>query len=224
MSLVRLAPFLATTLLYWVWFIPTSQPSLTAMILKVLPTLCLAWAANQGEGPSSKYKEGIAIGLVISALGDALLVWDSFFVFGILAFGCAHVRYIRALVYRPWPGPEPVFTSSVGFGIPLFGVAGLIWFFGLRDGLAATGDLPLTVGVPLYICLLTCTVWRSGVDGDWMMLLGAGLFLFSDLCIGINLFVAVLPASQIIIMSTYYVGQMFITLSAILEEDLKKIE
>jgi len=224
MSLVRLAPFLATTLAYWLWFIPTSQPSLTAMILKTLPTLSLAWGANQGDGPSSKYKEDIAIGLVISAVGDALLVWDSFFVFGILAFGCAHVRYIRALVYRTWPLPEPVFASSLGFGIPLFSVAGLIWFFGLRDGLAATGDFPLTVGVPLYICLLTCTVWRSGVDGDWMMLLGASLFLFSDFCIGINMFVTSLPLSQIIIMSTYHVGQMFITLSAILDDDMKKKE
>ena len=40
-------------------------------------------------------------------------------------------------------------------------------------------------------------VWRSGVAGDWVMFTGALLFMVSDCIIGINMFHAPVPSSQV---------------------------
>ena len=40
-------------------------------------------------------------------------------------------------------------------------------------------------------------VWRSGVAGDWVMFAGALLFMVSDCIIGINMFHAPVPSSQV---------------------------
>ena len=52
-----------------------------------------------------------------------------------------------------------------------------------------------------FICSVLTTallqVWRSGVAGDWVMFTGALLFMVSDCIIGINMFHAPVPSSQV---------------------------
>jgi len=212
-----LAPFLLTTLLYWGYYIPATQPGVLACILKILPTISLAWIVWKLPQPRTAYQEGIFKGLAASVAGDGFLVWPSMFVPGMLGFAAAHIHYIRSLLWRS-PSPPSLFSSSLKLGIPLFGFLFTFYWFILRPTLPT---IDLQIGVPVYCILLTITVWRSGVEGDWMMFLGSILFMFSDATIAVNMFYQEVPASQVIIMSTYQLGQMLIALSAILEDKLK---
>lgn len=49
----------------------------------------------------SKYARRIALGLALSALGDALLVFPAYFVAGMGAFAAAHGAYLAAFRFEP---------------------------------------------------------------------------------------------------------------------------
>lgn len=149
-------------------------------------------------------------------LGDAALVWDQLFVAGILCFAAAHFFYIKALNLKGTILGRDKFRS-IGLGVSLYGAAFLIWFLLIRAGLQ--DESILKFGVPLYIIWLTTTVWRAGCVGDDRIFWGAVLFMFSDCCIGINLFSFSIPFAQVWIMSTYQVGQYLIAMSTFLPQN-----
>jgi len=215
-----MVPFYVATALYWIYYIPSDQPGLAALLLKVIPTLCLYFGVKQG-GVESHYLRNIARGLLASAAGDAALVWDSLFIVGILAFAVGHFFYIKALGYKGGLlGRDSV--RSVGLGTILYGLALLIWYTMLRTGLQE--DSVLKIGVPLYILWLTTTVWRSACVGDRTMFIGSALFMFSDACIGVNLFSVAIPYAQVWIMSTYQLGQYLIAMSAVKPARIPRVE
>ena len=45
---------------------------------------------------------------------------------------------------------------------------------------AGLTDPVLAVGVPIYIVWLTSTVWRAAVSEQWLMFLGAAIFMVGD--------------------------------------------
>jgi len=202
--------FYLTVCLYWKYYSPVDQTGLTAMLLKILPTLSLPIAIRLANKAPNSYQYLVSYGLLASVLGDAALVWDQLFVVGILWFGVAHFFYIKALNLKGTFLGRDKFRS-LGLGVTLYGAAFFIWFFLLRSGLQ--DDNVLKIGVPLYIIWLTTSVWRAGCVGDKRMFWGAALFMFSDCCIGINLFSFTIPFAQVWIMSTYQVGQYLIAMS-----------
>lgn len=153
-------------------------------------------------------------GLLASAVGDAALVYPSGFLLGMAGFAIAHLFYILSLPSTSLLGRRPAF----GFfsAATLLALAAAIWHHFLRAGLT---DPVLAVGVPIYIIWLTSTVWRAAVAEQWMMFLGAAIFMISDCLIGINLFYTTVPNSQEWIMGTYHVAQYLITIAALLSGD-----
>ena len=208
MDIKSLIPCLISFALYWVFFIPVSQPGVAALILKCLPTINLAVAVDLQAKPLSHKQSMVKWGLAFSAIGDAALIWPSGFLVGMVNFAIAHYFYIQSVPTANFLGKRP--SLSVVLGLALYSSVLLVWYSLLRPGLS---DPVLSVGVPVYICWLTTTVWRSAVAGEWVMFLGSLIFMVSDGLIGINEFYMLVPNAQEWIMSTYQLAQLLITLS-----------
>merc|ERR1739838_474403 len=216
MDLKTLAPCLVSFVLYWIFFIPVSQPGMAALILKCLPTINLAVAVDLQPKPLSHRQSMVKWGLVFSGIGDAALVWPWGFLGGIINFAIAHYFYICSVPTVHFLGRRP--SLSVIIGLTLYSTVLIVWYFLLRPGLS---DPVLSVGVPVYVCWLTTTAWRSAVAGEWIMFCGSLIFMVSDCLIGINEFNMPIVHSQEWIMSTYQVAQLLITWSTIREHGQK---
>lgn len=145
----------------------------------------------------------MAAGLALSALGDALLVWPQQLVAGMAAFAGAHVAYIAA-----FGGAR----RAAALGGALYAATGVF----VRCALAPPGGLRALV--PPYALLLATMAWRGAARGG-AAAAGALLFLLSDALLGYSLFGGPLPCEQVgvqvLVMSTYYLGQLGIALSAL---------
>uniref|UniRef100_A0A8C4QL25 lysoplasmalogenase n=1 Tax=Eptatretus burgeri TaxID=7764 RepID=A0A8C4QL25_EPTBU len=211
-----LVPFFKTTCIYFVLWLPSG--SWASAVVKVLPILCLsAFVAARGTAyrPSAKYSRRVLAGLVFSAAGDAFLVWqdDGFFEHGLVMFAIAHVFYIAAFGLTP-----PALRIAV---------IGLFFFLiGMVVILPSIPSSELAIAVAIYSLLLVLMAWRAivlaileaGPTGiPWPRLcavMGAILFLLSDLSLAVNRFVVMLPHSRALIMISYYGAQLCIALSA----------
>ncbi|KAL1130236.1 hypothetical protein AAG570_013174 [Ranatra chinensis] len=130
-----------------------------------------------------------------------------------VAFGIGHMLYISALGFRPLkliPGVILYLMSTVMVYI-------------LMPGL---NEVSLKIGVPLYSYILATMAWRavariSRNDSgsiEWNGLitgLGGLAWVFSDASLGYHHFHSPLPYSQVLIMISYYLGQLGITMSVL---------
>ena len=90
------ALYLPTQYLYWIAaYIPASQPSPTALVIKCIPVTALALALliSPFKKPQQRhsYVKYVTLGLACSVLGDAFLVYEECFIPGMLAFAVAQV-------------------------------------------------------------------------------------------------------------------------------------
>ncbi|ULL05898.1 lysoplasmalogenase [Pseudomonas putida] len=176
-----------------------SDNTLLALMTKPIPVLALiAWLRST---PVSPYRTWISIGLAFSVLGDILLAIPAdLFVFGLVAFLCAHLAYLRGycgITLRP---ALPALIFSAITGIALLGV------------LASHGLGPLLIPVALYALAISAMLWRALACGG-VAALGAGLFVFSDSLIGIDRFVSPFAAAPYLIILAYWLGQWAIASS-----------
>ncbi|CAH2088420.1 unnamed protein product [Euphydryas editha] len=196
----KLVPFFKAVCVYFV--AGGGAPSLSAAALKCAPVLCLLLAvlvrAHAAAQPQRRYAHCVAAGLALSAAGDALLVWPQHFVAGMAAFAGAHVAYIRAFGLRP---------RAYGAALALLAAAALY-----VRAVPAPGALRALV--PAYALLLAAMAWRGAARAGYQRP-GALLFLLSDAILGYSLFAGPVPYKQMLVMSTYYLGQLGIALSAL---------
>jgi len=177
-----------------------SDNALLGLLVKPVPILALiAWLY---QGPDTVYRHWIVIGLGFSVLGDALLaVPADLFVFGLAAFLCAHLAYLRAYCNMTLRPALPALLLSAATGSTLLGV------------LASHGLGPLLAPVALYALAISAMLWRAlacgGIAG-----LGACMFVFSDSLIGIDRFVSPFAAAPYLIIVAYWLGQWAIASSA----------
>ncbi|WP_369987185.1 lysoplasmalogenase [Pseudomonas xanthosomatis] len=188
----------ATAALY-LYALATGNP-LLALLAKPVPVLALiAWLSTC---PATAYRRWIMIGLSFSVLGDLLLaIPKDLFVFGLAAFLCAHLAYLRgycSLTLRP---ALPALAFAVLVGGSLFGL------------LASHGLGPLLIPVALYALAIGAMLWRALACGG-VAALGACAFVFSDSLIGIDRFVSPFAAAQYLIILLYWLGQWLIAASA----------
>ncbi len=188
------------------------------MLVKPIPVLLMAVWVYLLPGKKT-YQWAIIVGLLFSMVGDILLESaGNYFVFGLVAFLLGHIAYIVAFTRDsrqlfPW-------RALVAYG---YGILVLLLF-------STQGDLgDMMIPVALYILVITTMLWRAasrvGVAGINAFsaragLIGAILFTFSDSLIALNRFVWDLPqpTTRYIIIITYWLGQLGITLSAMQEE------
>lgn len=177
-----------------------SDNALLGLLAKPIPVLALiAWLYI---APVTPYRRWISIGLGFSVLGDILLaVPTDLFVFGLAAFLCAHLAYLRAYCGKTLRPALPALLLSAITGITLFGV------------LARHGLGPLLLPVSVYALAISAMLWRALACGG-VAALGACLFVFSDSLIGIDRFVSPFAAAPYLIILAYWLGQWAIASSA----------
>lgn len=210
----KLVPFFKTTAVYFVLFFDDRCPSMLAMVVKCLPIISLiVFVLLHGMNLSDEYaySRRILTGLIFACVGDALLVWDSYFLHGMFMFGVAQALYASAFGMRP-------FNPYVGSVTAFLGAIVLYNLCPILDGV-------MSIAVPIYVILIAFMTWRSIARVQffddlwtWTKLCscgGAVLFCISDTAIAVNRFLLPLPGEQLVIMVTYYAAQLGIALSVV---------
>jgi uncharacterized membrane protein YhhN len=150
---------------------------------------------------------GLALGLALSSVGDALLDLDAkLFPAGLGAFLLAHIAY-TVTFFRRWPRSRRL--QPLCYLVAAFSIALAAWL------VPATGSL--AIPVVLYVVALTAMVESSIIaefPSKWVVI-GALLFLISDAILAVNRFRSPVPARDYLVWSTYYFGQLGIALGFI---------
>jgi uncharacterized membrane protein YhhN len=181
----------------------------------MMPLLAL-WFAREtaDENFHKKARTFIIVGLLLSALGDTLLMLDrdfegaNFFLFGLASFLCAHICYATAF-FSMASIRSGFLSRKLLFVLPFVAYLGLflnLLWPGIPEGMKA----PVAVyGFVISIMALAAVNLRDDVPtrGYRTVVAGALLFLLSDSLIGIARFVQPFPFAGIAIMVTYILGQ-----------------
>lgn len=210
----KLIPFLMTVCIYFVLWLPSTEPSWFSALIKCLPILCLGiflLAYSISIGAINSYSKRILLGLLFSAGGDICLIWPQFFLHGMVMFGIAHLLYITAFGSQSLKPKIFLFFSLLGCGV----------YFAMYPYLQE----PFVYTVGIYTSLICIMAWRalarvkhSSYGKSWTCLysaIGAITFMVSDLTLAVDRFCIPLPYAQAIVMGTYYTAQMLIALSII---------
>ena len=165
-----------------------------------------------------KIVPAVVSAIVFSFLGDVLLMVqytnELFFLLGLASFLAAHLSYIYA--YRQHciendEGKSLLGTQKVRFALPIvLATTGLISI--LYNHLGGL-KIPVTAYALVLMWMTLQALFRFGKTNGlsfWGVLVGALLFMISDALIAINKFVSPLLLSDLLVMSTYIVGQYLI--------------
>ncbi|MFN3328698.1 MAG: lysoplasmalogenase [Fervidobacterium pennivorans] len=175
-----------------------------SILLMVLTTLTLFLAVLSDSvflNHNNKVELLVAFGLLSGALGDFFLEFDRFFTPGMGAFLLGHIFYVLGF-YKMW-------------GIPSFGiivtllVSGFGYFLFLKRFLSKE-----KLAVFLYVLAICTMVAFSSVR--IVAFSGAILFFLSDLFLSYDKYVRRIPNRDLLVLSLYFAGQLFISLSVVL--------
>ncbi|XP_042330352.1 lysoplasmalogenase-like [Sceloporus undulatus] len=210
--LIKLLPFLISCIVYFALKLP--EPSALAALVKCFPTLYLAFLVaiqSHSAGAWTPYSRRVFQGLLLSAVGDACLVWPQLFLPGLAAFAACHISYILAFGLTPF---RPlVFVVAVG---AVF-VAYIYLVMPCLNGISLWAETASKVP-------LSMMAWRalSHPGRQLSTSFGSLLFFASDLFYGIETFCSFLPHSRFLIMSTYYTAQALFTFSVASQKAFRK--
>ncbi|MGB4595569.1 MAG: lysoplasmalogenase [Anaerolineaceae bacterium] len=161
------------------------------------------------------------IALVFSLLGDILLIPRStrWFIAGMVAFLIAHLVYIWA--FSRWPVTSGAVLPAIMVGIVVLSVLIVLVltktknkpeFRRMRYAFILYGSVLTIMAVMAVLCL-----WRPAWP-RWAGALAAlgGLFFFaSDSILGLEKMGKRLPATRLLVISTYHIAQMLIMFSTL---------
>lgn len=179
--------------------------------VKAVPVTALAIAV---AGSAHRWVRWITAGLALSVVGDvALAVPDNAgFVVGLAAFGAAHLCYIAGFVSAD---RTPRWVRAVPFAA---------WAV-IAGSVVLPGTGSLRVPVALYVVAICTMMWRAAARvvpeagrSAWLGCAGAVVFGISDTSLATELFVTPYAGSTLLVMVTYWGGQLGIAASAALED------
>ena len=160
--------------------------------------------ARNGGQSSTRGIGWLLTALAASLAGDAFLMFDGFFLPGLLAFLLAHLAYIALLRQdAPWLAAPRAALVIALVGLAVFV---LLWI----GGLPAALRVPVAVYVLAIAVMASWAVSRATVLADgpaWTVAAGAISFLISDATLAVNRFVMPLPHSAVWVLTTYYAAQ-----------------
>lgn len=173
-----------------------------APFVKAIPVAVLAFLVLRSREQPGKTL--VALGLMIAALAD--LVIEFSFLGGLATFLVAHLFYIVAFtrIETRW---------RLGRLLPV-----AVWAALALPVLVGHAG-PLALPVLAYGMVIFGMIWRAaaivvtpGWNSETLVLSGAILFGISDTLLGTSRFVAPVPSSDLLIMGTYWGGQLLIAL------------
>jgi len=157
----------------------------------------------------------VIVALVFGMAGDMLLEFDHF-VPGLIMFLLGHVSYALALSKAAqWVLAPLQLAPLAPFGVVVIALLG-----------PKLGSMLIPVGCYMLVSMLMA--WRAGAwaqqKGHWALAApnGAMLFMFSDSLIAINKFLGPFKGEEAAVMFTYWVAQVLITASILLETSVAR--
>jgi len=182
------------------------------MISKPIPVLLMAyWVSTLRV--RGRYQLAIMIGLLLCALGDILLeLSDAAFLFGLMAFLLGHIAYIVAFLQDNRKLCPLRAAAAYTYGLVAF-------MFLYRTGSLGAMRIP----VMIYVAVISIMLWRAAsrvkmprvpAFSAWAGLVGALFFVFSDSVLAFRLFNTPIQLGGSIVIVTYWLGQLGISLSA----------
>ncbi|RNF85172.1 lysoplasmalogenase [Montanilutibacter psychrotolerans] len=185
-------------------------------VCKPLATLLIV-AMLLGAAPITvRYRRAVLVGLLLSTLGDALLMLPGgpgkpdLFVFGLGSFLCAHIAYLvafggraRAFAVR-WPW--------LAYALLGGSVLSVLW-----------PHLPGPLRPPVVVYVLVLAAMAALAASMWWQhrdrpatqaAVGGLLFVASDATLAFDRFVQPFPAGIVVVLATYWSAQWLIARSA----------
>jgi uncharacterized membrane protein YhhN len=183
-----------------------------AGILKPLPIWLLAWVVSTGGGAAGPTYVGlVAVGLVLSSVGDVSLVFPEGFIAGLSAFLLAHCCYVAA--FAGGAGASHAGLLALPVLVVLAGaMVAYLWPH------IARLRIPVVVYVAALATMVWCAIARAGMPsppaGALVAAAGAVSFLVSDGVLSIDRFARPFAGAHAVVMVTYYLAQTLIAASA----------
>ena len=176
-----------------------------ATLLALLVTALALDAADSTPG------RWLLVALFFGLLGDVALLGDSLARFraGVAAFLVGHLAYLACFATLGLPRP------GWSWAVLVVLLASLV---ATRDVLPATHRLEgasLSVPVAVYTAAIAAMLVCAWFTGEWLVALGATIFVASDATLSVDRFVRPLPRAHLIVMVTYHVGQALIVVGVL---------
>ncbi|XP_072341856.1 lysoplasmalogenase TMEM86A-like isoform X1 [Scyliorhinus torazame] len=219
MELCRFIPFLLSVCIYFVLAPQSSCPLWMKALLKCLPILFLCtYILTHGINMCTHSKaQKLIAGLLFSAAGDIFRTTSTqLYPFqGDAMFGIAHVFYIGMF------GAKPL-NLLAGFFLVIIGTIYLLFL-----NRCLWDQKPFQWTAYIYISLIGTMAWRASAGTlfnqhwSWMKLfgtIGGMLFIVSDFTYAVSMYCFPVYNSGLIV-ATYYIAQMLITLSTVNTEN-----
>ncbi|MDP2449316.1 MAG: lysoplasmalogenase family protein [Polaromonas sp.] len=145
-------------------------------------------------------------GLAFSLAGDCFLMFQGFFIPGLLSFLVAHLFYIVLFKQgQAWFPSRRALAATLGVGALMYAV--------LFDGLSPVLRFAVAAYVIVIALMAAQASGRATVLRDKASLgvaVGAGFFMLSDALLATNKFAQPLPMAQLWVLGTYYIAQILI--------------
>lgn len=166
-------------------------------------------------GIDGTYSIYITIGLILSLIGDVVLIpkGQLWFLAGLISFLLAHISYIFAFIYL-----VPFKLADLANFIFIVVISGgiIIWLW------VYLGNMKYPV--MFYVLIISVMLWRAwmvfknpyfGLDAKLLISFGATLFYISDLFVALDTFVKSSFKNKLFGLPLYYAGQFLLALSVL---------
>lgn len=198
-------------------WIPSAQISTFTKPLIVLSLLVILALSTHLKG---RFHKRLFTGLLFALAGDILLMYtgkdEKYFTWGLAAFLCCHLFYIRAF-YLDFKSAPELDKKGARIAIACCAILAISFYFYLRPHLGAL-KLPVMIYI-LVISMMTMMACfrnqRVNPSSFKLILTGALFFLLSDGILAYNKFISPIPYSGSWIMASYMIAQYLITMGAI---------
>ncbi|MFT4240827.1 MAG: lysoplasmalogenase family protein [Acidovorax sp.] len=149
----------------------------------------------------------LAAALAGSLVGDVFLMFNGFFIPGLLGFLVAHLCYLALFKHgQRWFPHRGALAATLGTGVAMYA---FLWTGGLPAALRA----PVAAYVLVIALMAAQAIGRATVLRDApsvLVAVGTGFFMLSDALLSTNRFVQPLPMAQVWVLATYYAAQALI--------------
>lgn len=207
MALILQSGALATAtsalgLTQWYWlFKPLT------MVIALVLVAASAYPSSARSRFDSKTLWLLLAALAGSLAGDVFLMFQGFFIPGLVSFLVAHLFYVALFKSgQAWFPHRGALVATLGVGAAMYA---FLWAGGLPPALRA----PVAAYVLVIALMAAQAIGRATALRDTPSLLvaiGAGFFMLSDSLLATNRFVMPLPMAQVWVLSTYYAAQALI--------------
>ncbi|MGD8580050.1 MAG: lysoplasmalogenase [Lysobacterales bacterium] len=179
----------------------------TGKLIAASAYIAAAWSAGAAD---THYGQILLLGMAFCWMGDLFLVPTrsrALFLLGLASFLLGHLAYIGAFAARgvSWP-----VALGSGLAMVVFAWSVLRW---LRPHLDSRMRRPVWLYVAAISTMMAMAAGAGAIDGNWLIPLGALLFLLSDLSVARDRFIAPGFINRAWGLPMYFCGQIVLATS-----------